>query len=706
MSTKLKLNDVAITVLEKRYLQKTKAGEIKETPEQLFRRVAKNIAQGEKLYTKDDKKVKQWEDTFYEMMVSLDFLPNSPTLFNAGLSLQQLAACFVLPIKDTLTNGTDGILDTSRNTAIIHATGGGTGFNFSELRPNGKLVSNSGGEASGPVSFMQMYDGVTNAIKAGGKRRGANIGVLRVDHPDIEEFISCKEKEGDIANFNISVGITDAFMEAVIAERSWDLLWKGKVIKTVDAKAIWDKLVHGAWSNGEPGILYLDAANDGNPTPSLGNYAATNPCGELFLLPNESCNLGSINLSNFFDEETCNVDYVRLREMVRKGVRFLDNVVDMNEPPLEAIKTLTRQLRRIGLGMMGFADLLILMKVRYGSEESFVIAEEISSFIKVEAYLYSEELAKEKGVFPQFEQEKSLKGTTPRRNVTLISIAPTGTISMIAGCSSGIEPVFAFDMKKNVLDSSLEMGHPLYAAWVKENPDQKDIPEYFIKSQDVNYIEHVQMQSTFQKYVDSSISKTINFGNEATKEEVAEAYMLAWKARCKGITVYRDGSRQTQILVSEKGAVKSSASSRPRRLKGITDKIKTGEGTAYITVNEKDGEPFELFIELGKSGKDSAANAEAIGRLASLCLRSGVRVENIIRQLDGITGDSPTWDNGKTVKSVADAVAKVLSNCTGLTDIKEKTIDHPICKECGSDHMQFSEGCFTCKECGASKCTG
>ena len=702
--TKLKLNSVSRTVLENRYLQKNKRGEIIETPEQLFKRVAKNIASAERQYTKDDKKVKEWEDTFYTMMTSLDFLPNSPTLFNAGLSLQQLAACFVLPILDTLTNGKDGILDTSRNTAIIHATGGGTGFNFSDIRPNGRLVTNSGGEASGPVSFMKMYDGVTNAIKAGGKRRGANIGVLRVDHPDIEEFILCKEKEGDISNFNISVGITDAFMQAVNSDTDWDLLWKGKVIKTIKATDIWKKLIHGAWSNGEPGILFLDAANRGNVIPSFGDLAATNPCGELYLFSNESCNLGSINLSNFYKEETNSINYPRLREVVRNCVRFLDNVVDMNEPPLEVIKEVTKELRRIGLGIMGFADLLIKMKVRYGSEESIEIAEAVSSFMEVEAYLYSEELAQEKGAFPYFTKEKSLKGTTKRRNVTLISIAPTGTISMIAGCSSGIEPVFAFEMKKNVLDSSLSMNHHLYAEWLKDNPD-KELPEYFIASQDIDYKEHIQMQAVFQKHVDSSISKTINFSNEATEEEVASAYMLAWEMQCKGITVYRDGSRQTQILVSDKGAVKSSASSRPKRLKGFTEKIKTGEGTAYITVNEHDKKPFEVFIELGKSGKDSAANAEAIGRLASLCLRSGIHVENIIRQLSGITGDTPTWDSGTTVKSVADAIAKVLGNSTGVKTITEKTYDHPICKECGSD-LEFSEGCFTCKVCGASKCTG
>lgn len=701
---KIELTDAAMKVLKERYFYTSEDGST-ETIEDLLMRVATNVAEAENLYSSNPAFFERWRHRFYEALASFDFLPNSPTLMNAGLPLQQLAACFVLPIDDTLSNGDTGILDIQKNAALIHKTGGGTGFSFTRLRPDGVIVEDTSGNASGPVSFMKMFDATTDAIKQGGKRRGANIGVLRVDHPEIMEFIKCKREEGILSNFNISVGIIDAFMDAVKNDLDWDLLWDGEVTDTVKAREIWDELVEGGWANGEPGILFLDTANNANCAPSLGEFEATNPCGELFLFPYESCNLGSINVSNHYCEKKNDVDVERLVRTIHTAVRFLDNVIDMNKLPLEKIKETTQDLRRIGLGVMGFADLLIKMKVRYGSEESLKIAKSLMEFIETTAYEASEALAVEKGPFPAMEREKALTGTTPRRNINLISIAPTGTISMIAGCSSGIEPVFEFRMNKHVLDAELDLDHHLYKEWEISAKSDAIVPDYFISAGNVCYEEHVLMQATFQKHVDSSISKTVNFPNSATREEIAGAYMMAWEKGCKGITVYRDGSRKIQVLVSKDGGVvESSAEGRPKKLRGFTEKVNTGEGTLYVTVNEdEEGDPFELFVRLGKSGADGSANSEALGRMASLCLRSGIHVEDIIKQLSGIAGSTPTWDDGKLTLSVPDAVASVLSVYVG-GEVVGVEVSADKCPECKLITLVREEGCFTCRNCGYSKC--
>lgn len=706
---KIELTEAAKRVLEERYLYTHTDGHT-ETFEELLMRVATNIAEAEIPSREHDHPIdtstyERWRGRFYEMMADFDFLPNSPTLMNAGLPLQQLAACFVLPIDDTLSNDETGILDIQKNAALIHKTGGGTGFSFTRLRPDGVKVEDTSGNASGPVSFMKMFDGTTEAIKQGGKRRGANIGVLRVDHPEIMKFIKCKREEGVLSNFNISVGITDDFMLAVQDDLDWDLQWGGKVSETLKAREIWDELVEGGWANGEPGILFLDTANNANCAPSLGKFESTNPCGELFLFPYESCNLGSINLSNHYNSETGELDLAHLARTVTTAVRFLDNVVDMNKLPLEKIKETTQDLRRIGLGVMGFADLLIKLKIRYGSEDSLRLAKKLMYYIEDTAYKASIQLATEKGPFPAMEREPLLEGQARRRNINVISLAPTGTISMIAGCSSGIEPVFKFRMEKHVLDAKLDLDHNLYKIWAMAAKPDEIVPEYFIEAGDVSYEEHVKMQAAFQEHVDSSISKTINFNNTATREEIAEAYSLAWRLGCKGITVYRDGSREIQVLVSrDGGVVESSAEGRPKKLTGFTEKVNTGEGTLYVTVNEDgDGNPFELFVRLGKSGADGSANSEALGRMASLCLRSGIHVEDIIKQLKGIAGSTPTWDAGKLTLSVPDAVASVLSVYVG-GEVIGVEVSADECPECRLITLVREEGCFTCRNCGYSKC--
>lgn len=711
----IKFTEAAMAVLKKRYFLKDKDGNPIEDAEKMFSRVANDISKAEYNYSSNEENRKIWESKFYEVMTNFNFLPSTPVLFNAGTPVQQLNACFVLPITDTLSNGMDGILDTMTKAAIIHKTGGGTGFDFSKIRPANSEVNGTGGVASGPVSFMKAYDSVTEVIKQGGKRRGANIGILRCDHPNIFEFLDCKKEEGSISNFNISVALTDNFLKAVKTNSNWDLIWNEKIYKTVKAKEIWNKIIDGAWKNGEPGILFIDTFNKYNVVPSLGSIAATNPCGELGLLAKESCLLGSINLSNMYDEVNSSIDYQKLKDIVNIAVRFLDNVIDRNQLPLTEIVDMTKSLRRMGLGIMGFADLLIKLKVRYGSEDSYNIAKDIISFIKKEAYKYSETLAIERGPFPYFEKEPELKKQKPRRNVTLLSIAPTGTISMIANCSSGIEPIFALEMNKNVLDTSLDMDHSLYTEWKKNNKERSH-PNYFITAKEIPYTEHVKMQAIFQNSVCTSISKTINFHFDATKEDIEHAYMLAWELGCKGMTVYRDGSRNIQVLVSKniekasESVEKSSAKGRPMTLNGITDKYKTGEGDAYITVNEFEGKPFEVFIQIGKSGANTSANSEAVGRLTSLCLRAGVNPKDIIKQLSDITGSNPTWNEHSLVKSVPDAIAKMLSKviCESEIVIEEKTASMVVCEECGKDSLIFEEGCFICRnlECGYSKCSG
>lgn len=573
---KLKLSDNALRVLETRYLAKDEEGKVIETPEELFQRVAKNIASADALYGLTSEEVMQTEKVFLQSMVNLEFLPNSPTLMNAGRDLQQLAACFVLPIEDS----TESIFDAVKYTALVHKSGGGTGFSFSRLRPKHDRVRSTGGIASGAVSFMKVFNISTEVIKQGGTRRGANMAILQVNNPDIVEFITCKDDETAFTNFNISVGLTEEFMRAFKEDRDYELInpRTKESVKRIRAKEVWNLLVEMAWKNGEPGVVFLDYINEGNPTPHLGKIEATNPCGEQPLLPYESCTLGSINLSkmvymNVYGEPAIN--YFKLREVVRLGVHFLDNVIDVNKYPLPKIEKITKGNRKIGLGVMGFADMLIKIRVPYNSPRSLEIAEEVMSFIFQEARKKSQELAHERGPFPNFRGSIYDKPGHPlMRNATVTTIAPTGTLSIIAGCSSGIEPLFSVAFIRNILDNEkLFDVNPVFKKLVKSEgyygeeliqkiieargsiKDLDEVPapikKLFVTAHEVSPQHHIQMQAIFQKYTDNAVSKTVNFPHDAPKSTIDEVYRLAYELHCKGVTVYRDGSRKGQVLSTD-----------------------------------------------------------------------------------------------------------------------------------------------------------
>lgn len=565
----LKLPQNAILVLERRYLRKDENGRVIESTGNMFRRIAKGIAEVEKQYGKNQDKVAEWEDEFYRMMTSLEFIPNSPTLMNTGTEFKQLSACFVLPIEDSI----ESIFDSLKVAAIIHKTGGGTGFAFSRLRPKGDMVKTTGGIASGPISFATIYDTATDVVKQGGRRRGANMGILRVDHPDIMDFIVAKEKEGILRNFNISVALTDKFMQAVEKDRDFELInpRNGSVVKKLKARAIWNLIVMMAWKNGEPGVVFLDAINKYNPTPHLGVIESTNPCGEQPLLPYESCNLGSIDVSKFVAGEG-RMDWEKLRETVGKAVRFLDNVIDANVYILQEIEKVTRGNRKIGLGLMGFADMLIKRGIKYDTEEGLKAAGELMKFINEEGHKVSAKLGEEKGSFPNFSGSVWEKDWKAMRNATITTIAPTGTISIIGGSSQGIEPLFAIVYVREVSESlgrSLIEINPLFEdialreGFYSEElmkkiskrtsvQDLEEIPEHirrlFVTAHDITAEWHVRMQAAFQKHTDNAVSKTINFPNSATPNDIEKAYWLAYKLGCKGVTVYRHGSREAQVL--------------------------------------------------------------------------------------------------------------------------------------------------------------
>lgn len=572
----LKLPINTITVLAARYLHRDENRKIVETPKQLFRRVAHAIAESDKLYGANDERVTQTEEEFYDMMTKIEFLPNSPTLMNAGTKIGQLSACFVLPMGDSM----EEIFDTVKNTALVHKTGGGTGFSFSRLRPKGDTVMATGGVASGPISFMTVLDAATNVIKQGGKRRGANMGVLRVDHPDILDFIVCKEREGILSNFNISIAITDKFMDAVINDKEYDLLnpRNGKVYSKLRARIVWNLIITMAWKTADPGVLFIDRINQGpsNPVPELGPVESTNPCGEQPLYPYDSCNLGSINLSKMVrlnEEGKPEVDWWRLQSNVRKGVHFLDNVIDANKYPILEIAMMTKSIRRIGLGVMGWADMLIQLGIPYNSMTALKLAETIMHFISEEGRKMSVELAKERGSFPRFKGSYWEKmGYECMRNATVTTVAPTGTIGVIANISSGVEPLFAVAYMRNVgetIGKNLIEINPLFEKIaIKEGfySDElmrkasrgwsiqhlTEIPEHirkiFITAHDASPEWHVRMQAAFQKFTDNAVSKTINFPHTATPYDVEKAYMLAYQLGCKGITIYRDGSKVVQII--------------------------------------------------------------------------------------------------------------------------------------------------------------
>ena len=821
------LSKNAITVLEKRYLVKDKSGTPTESPEALFWRVATVIAEADRRYGATDEQVNGRAREFYNLMTQRRFEPNSPTLMNAGRPLGQLSACFVLPVEDALSNGKDGIYDTLRAMALIHQSGGGTGFSFSRLRPKGSMVRSTTGVASGPVSFMKLYDASTDAVKQGGTRRGANMGILRVDHPDILEFISCKEDLSQVTNFNISVAVTTEFMAAVKAGTSYDLREpkSGEVVGQLDARSVWDKMILGAWRTGEPGCFFIDEANRFNPVPQLGPYEATNPCGEQPLLAYDVCNLGSINVGYYVNNGK--MDWEAFRKDIQLSTRFLDNVIDVNRYPLPEIDGLSKRIRRIGLGIMGFADALVRLGIAYDSTEGIEFGREIMRFFDEEAKNESERLATERGPFAEWARSiwgpdatcaRDANGNRIRpmrmlRNCNVTTIAPTGTISIIAGCSSGLEPLFAVAFMRNQAGVMMpDVNEDFVAIAKKEGWYSDELMERIAKGGHVNFPEvpakwqkvfvtanlispemHIRMQSAFQDYCDSAISKTTNFAHTATVDDVRVIYELAYDLKCKGVTVYRDGSRDNQVLSTgatehgkaardgtapatekrEIGELKGSIAeleseierykkalfdaesenlqrrakrARPDKLRGTTIRKETPLGVMFVNINEDDrGQPFEVFITLGKAGGSAMADAEAIGRLISLALRSGIPLQSVHKQLRGISSDRAVGLGPNKVLSVPDAVGialeewwrdkqgvqqelmplggrpisgeiPIVERVTVAADIRKggEQVEQlgliPVrneafmgtCPDCGSQ-LEFAEGCVKCVVCGFSE---
>jgi ribonucleoside-diphosphate reductase alpha chain len=719
----------ALAVLEKRYLKKKPDGGM-ESPADMFRRVANNIAQAELVFDQNAD-VSAVAERFYQVMTGLDFLPNSPTLMNAGRDLQQLSACFVLPVEDSLAD----IFETIKHTALIHQSGGGTGFSFSRLRPKDDVVQSTHGVSSGPVSFMGIFDAATDAIKQGGTRRGANMGILRVDHPDILEFIECKREPGKFSNFNISVAITDAFMSAVEAGLPYPLVnpRTGQVFRNLEAREVFDKITELAWASGDPGVIFIDALNRDNPTPNVGAIESTNPCGEQPLLPYESCNLGSINLARMVKDGKIN--WERIADTVNTAVHFLDNVIEMNRYPLPQIAELTRANRKIGLGVMGFADLLIKMGVGYNSPGAQAIAEGLSTFIQDKAYRASVALAQSRGPFPNFQDSLyAQRGGSPLRNATVTTIAPTGTISMIAGCSSGIEPLFALCYEKHVMDGArLLYIEPAFERIARENgfySDElmrqvaqhgsvrpvKDVPDnwrkVFVTAHDISPEWHVRIQAAWQKGTDNAVSKTVNLPHDASIEEVRRIYRLAYALECKGVTIYRDGCKGSQVLYAGTQPPSSghlTPRPRPNTTAGSTYKIGTGCGNLYVTINQDEQGTCELFAQMGKTGGCASSQLEAVARMVSLSLRAGVDPRSIREQLAGIRCPLPSWQGKGMVLSCADAIARTmgthLNEPQPAQDSEGRGDIVGMCPECGNV-MEFIEGCAVCKSCGHSRCGG
>ncbi|GMT48299.1 MAG: ribonucleotide-diphosphate reductase subunit alpha [bacterium] len=740
----LNLTDNALKVLQKRYLKKDEEGNVTEKPEDMFRRVAKAVAKADLNYGRSPEEVGILEDDFYQMISSLHFLPNSPTLMNAGRRLGQLSACFVLPIEDSM----ESIFEAVKNAAIIHKSGGGTGFSFSRLRPGGDVVGSTKGISSGPISFMTVFDTATEAVKQGGTRRGANMGMLRIDHPDILGFITCKDDNERLNNFNISVALTDEFMEKVEVDGEYDLInpRTRKVDGRFGAREVFDLIVRHSWQNGEPGIVFIDRINQYNPTPQAGEIESTNPCGEQPLLPYESCNLGSINLAKMVLNSE--VDWEQLRVITHKAVHFLDNVIDINQYPLKKIEEMTTANRKIGLGVMGWADMLIQLGIPYNSEKALNLAEEVMNVITSEGRKASEELAEVRGAFPNY--NKSIyAGSIKVRNATITTIAPTGSLSIIAGCSSGVEPVFAVCFVRTVLEGTkLFEINPYFENVAKEKgffsremmeriaetgsilgiPEiPEDVKEVFITAHDITPEDHIRMQAAFQRHVDNAVSKTVNFPNQATPEDVKEVYLRAYSLGCKGVTVYRDGSRESQVL--SRGNKESAGAQatgdgqaaeekqkiiprkRPDTIKGTTQAMKTGCGTLYVTVNEdEEGLPFEVFNHIGKAGGCASSQSEAIGRLVSLSLRSNIAPEEIITQLKGISCHQHAWSSGGKISSCADAIAKALElymtkgkgNGNGKKH-NDAVMQIGACPECGGT-VEHESGCAVCRNCGHTRC--
>jgi ribonucleoside-diphosphate reductase alpha chain len=848
----LQLSPNAITVLEKRYLIRDDKGKPTEQAEDLFWRVARTIADADRGYGASDGAVTALAEAFYELMAERLFMPNSPTLMNAGRPLGQLSACFVLPVDDALSNGRSGIYDTLTAMALVHQSGGGTGFSFSKLRPKNDIVRSTMGVASGPVSFMSLFDASTDVVKQGGTRRGANMGILRVDHPDILDFVTCKDDTSKITNFNISVAVTDAFMKAVEADEKYDLLHPNtkKVVGQLDAREVWKKIIHGAWKTGEPGVFFIDRANYYNPVPALGLYEATNPCGEQPLLPYDVCNLGSINLAVFVVDG--DLDWARLRRAVHLTTHFLENVIDANHYPLPEITNLAQKIRRIGLGVMGLADVFVRLGIPYDSVEAVELGRKIQRFVDHEAKVESERLAGIRGTFSEWERSiwgpdatcardpdgKRIRPMRRLRNCNVTTVAPTGTISIIAGCSSGIEPLFAVAFMRNQAGVLMpDVNEDFVAVAKKEGWYSEELmkrvaetgharhPEVpanwqrvFTTANEIGPEWHVRMQGAFQEYNDSAISKTVNFANHAAEADVEQIYRLAFELGCKGVTVYRDGSRDMQVLssgstakkvqeeatrtgkaearedldavmttaeqpaatlVTRMGAIPPSAPrdqsadlhgelaelraendrlkklvhdlesenlqrrqkrSRPELLRGSVRRLETPLGTLYVTLTEDDkGQPFEVFMSLGKAGGALMADVEALGRLISLALRSGIPIREIHRQLRGISSDRTLGLGPAKVMSVPDAVGIALERWMqekqgiqqellpgAAAPVMNEAPPEPVtqrviqgneqitfsgmqqtlagsCPDCGSQ-LEFAEGCVKCHVCGYSEC--
>jgi ribonucleoside-diphosphate reductase alpha chain len=823
------INENARKVLERRYLARDENGEVTETIEGMFWRVASAVASADAVFEKGAgintsadsaahadasesadsavhadasasantpvrANVSESAESFYAMMTDLRFLPNSPTLMNAGRPLGQLSACFVLPVEDSM----EAIFEAVKDAALIHKSGGGTGFSFSRLRPNGSTVNSTGGVASGPVSFMRVFNTATEAVKQGGTRRGANMGILRVDHPDILEFIDCKKDNADITNFNISVGLTEDFMQAVHTDGAYELVapHTNAVCGELSAPAVFERIVDAAWSNGEPGIIFLDRLNRDNIVPGQGFIEATNPCGEQPLLPYESCNLGSINLVKVLRRRDAEnggqdggewaIDWQLLSETVAEAVHFLDNVIEINSYPLPLIEQTTLATRKIGLGVMGFADMLLFLGMAYGSEESIVLAERIMASITTEASVASQRLAQRRGAFPLFSQS-IYRQSKPLRNATVTTIAPTGTLSIIAGCSSGIEPVFAYVFTRTVMDGTelLEV-NPVLRRILEERGRyseelmrriaaegtiahieeiDEDVRKVFVSAHDVSPLSHIRMQAAFQRHTDNAVSKTVNFPSTATREDVAEVYQLAFAEGCKGVTIYRDGSRDGQVLSisgAAEGQGKRAASEgetnggaavgadvgagakegteaaveqssrqvygqitprpRPEITQGFTERMKIGCGNLYVTVNYDENGICEVFTSTGKAG-GCPSQSEATARLASVALRSGMSVEEVCTQLKGIRCPSTVRQSGMSCTSCPDAIAKVVlkvsrhiaegkapvaavvraTEADGAKEASEAIQALSRCPECGSA-VEHEGGCVICRQCGYSKC--
>ena len=735
----LELSSNAVTVLERRYLKRDETGAVTETSEDLFWRVAKHVAQVDAAYD-PSADVSATAELFNRPMANLEFLPNSPTLMNAGRSLGQLSACFVLPIDDSM----ESIFESVKNAALIHQSGGGTGFSFSRLRPKGDVVKSTGGIASGPISFMEVFDAATEAIKQGGARRGANMAVIRVDHPDVMDFITSKMDGHTLNNFNISVGLTAEFMEALKRDATYALVnpRSGEVVKRLRASAVMHKIAEMAWKNGDPGVIFLDRLNEANPTPQIGEIESTNPCGEQPLLPFESCNLGSIDLSGMVVDGQ--FDYEHLGEIVDCAVHFLDNIIDCNRYPLPQIRDMTLGNRKIGLGVMGFADMLIRMGTPYDSEQAVSMAEEVMCFVQERAKQASAQLAEQRGVFPNFRGSTyDADGGRKMRNATVTTLAPTGSISIIAGTSSGIEPIFALVYRRHVLDGdrllevnaifeeiarregfySQELMKKVAEAGSVQQMDEVplEMRRVFVTAHDIAPEWHIRVQAAFQKYTDNAVSKTINFPHDASRQDVENAYLMAYDAKCKGLTVYRDGSRAAQVLTTgiastERHRGTRVPRARPTVTQGVTEKITVGCGQSiYVTINEDQNGLIEVFATMGKSGGCMASQSEAIGRLISLGLRSGIGIDGIIKQLEGIRCPAPAWQEGNIILSCADAIGKAMhryvsdngtdmvSSFTGDMVARNLLGMCPECPDCGT-MVEFVEGCLRCPSCGYSQC--